>query len=331
MSMKMVSRHRHPRTNTLTDNRLPEGWLCPLCSSQQAGDGVVPAIPVDLAILRGLFAPPFANAAIYNIQTAEEDGQSRSTTSSGPEQPLSLAQLDGGADLPSLPFQPLKPFPLGQTPIRIPESLLSSKHAPPAEELSSYSANERMTRTSTPPLPFLPETPGSPESHEDSITSTGVWLHQPTRFQYLARFMRAGNSLNEIEKAAVELWKETSKEQLQWNEHRKSYEKTLAELANVSSSANEEVKALVDVHKSRTSQQLQGGEIPDGGETSDARVLWQQLASSPRNHPVEENSEDLGPKLESRAGLSRSLCRGKKLTAVLADVHSREGVRAQWL
>ncbi|KAK1810311.1 hypothetical protein LTR12_015332 [Friedmanniomyces endolithicus] len=93
-----------------------------------------------------------------------------------------------------------------------PTSLLASRHAPKIEEW----------RTLAPESPVdeypRPETPGLPHS-PSSITSSGRWKEAPMRSQLLATYIKAGESLDEKEKAAVELWRMASKEQLGWERH----------------------------------------------------------------------------------------------------------------
>lgn len=53
----------------------------------------------------------------------------------------------------------------------------------------------------------------------NSTTSTGEWRYPPTRFQHIAWTIRPGVTLSPLDKAVVDLWKFTSRAQLQWEHH----------------------------------------------------------------------------------------------------------------
>lgn len=286
-------------------------------------------LTVDPKILKGLLDPPFADQAIYDLGRSAVIKQDNCATFDEAKPASSLLRLDGASDPPPLPYQPPKPSPLSQTHFQIPESLLSSKHAPSAEELSSYPTEQTKPRTPTPALPSLPETPGSPESTKDSMTSTGEWRHPLTRFQYLAKFVRPGNSLNKAEKTAVELWKAASEEQLQWNRFRARYEKTVQELTDQSDHGEGYVSVHGNVGETSAVQVLRDGGRLEDGEIAESNITLRDIGGPQRNGDVEEHADELERELESNAGLPKSQCRGKNLTMVLADVRSRKVDRVE--
>ncbi|KXT06651.1 hypothetical protein AC578_8571 [Pseudocercospora eumusae] len=57
-----------------------------------------------------------------------------------------------------------------------------------------------------------------------SMDSNGEWFYAPTRFQYIAAFVKPGVSLTQKEKSAVWLWKAASQDQLRWNRHMRDTE-----------------------------------------------------------------------------------------------------------
>lgn len=214
-----------------------------------------------------------------------------------------INQLDG---IPN--HHPPKPSPLSQTHFQIPESRLSSKHAPPAAELATRSTGGR-------------ETTGSPVASPESITSEGEWRRPPTRFQYLAKFIKPGDSLTATEKAALELWKMASDEQLQWVGFRERYQRTVEELNNRSD--EEDVDVLGGAEDSNAVRHLREGRPGDRGGIEEPSVRTHWLAGPQRQDLVQTGEGDLQREWESQTGLPKSQCRGKNLTAVLADVRSR--------
>ncbi|TKA67749.1 hypothetical protein B0A55_07784 [Friedmanniomyces simplex] len=142
---------------------------------------------------------------------------------------LGNAQLDGTNDVPDTNHHGQGPQGLGNVPPQHdgapaphepsslteyfgPASLLQSRHAPTLDELRARTPNPLSeTDTGT-------ETPGGPYS-PSSTTSSGRWKEAPMRFQLLAAYISVGGSLDEREKAAVELWKRASAEQVGWERH----------------------------------------------------------------------------------------------------------------
>ncbi|GAB1731603.1 hypothetical protein NU195Hw_g4164t1 [Hortaea werneckii] len=94
----------------------------------------------------------------------------------------------------------------------IPQSLLSSKHAPSPEELAGYPLTFQFpNKLPSPPFEDRPETPGSPYTP----SSSGMLSEEATtRFQHLAHYIVGAKSLNQRELATLALWKNTSIEQL---------------------------------------------------------------------------------------------------------------------
>lgn len=287
--------------------------------SQQAGDGVMAPCTIDSELFKGLFDTPFADHAIYDLEAPgfEEQDQNEAL---GDAERTSILRLDGASDPPPLPFQPPKPSPLSQTHFQIPHSLLSSKHAPAAEELPSYTEAEVHARSPSTPLP---KTPGVSDSSEDSITSTGEWRHPPTRFQHLAKFVRPGNSLTVREKAAVEVWKAASEEQLHWIGFREKYERTVRELNDLNGDEEGDVNVLGDGSEPSAGQQLESGDRPEEDKVDESGVGADLLGSSHRNGHVQAESGDLEQGTEDIPGLSKRECHGKNLTVVLANFRPR--------
>ncbi|KAK5122634.1 hypothetical protein LTR85_003897 [Meristemomyces frigidus] len=156
-------------------------------------------------------------------------------------------------------------------------------------------------------------TPGGPYT-PGSITSDGKWRHPQTRFQHLAAYIRAGNSLDERERAAVELWKEASTEQLGWEKHLERAENARLVCAD---SADEGVGEGVE----GANGEVKGGDELEEGEiveTGDGFTVGRDIAEY-----AEQNGDQDGGLSEAKAGLSKSDCRGKDLTAVLAEARAR--------
>ncbi|KAI7282396.1 hypothetical protein KC345_g3570 [Hortaea werneckii] len=94
----------------------------------------------------------------------------------------------------------------------IPESLLSSKHAPFPEELEGYPLTFHFpNKLPSPPFEDRPETPGSPYTPSSSPMLSE---EATTRFQHLVRYITGAKSLNQREQATLALWTNTSIEQL---------------------------------------------------------------------------------------------------------------------
>ena len=171
----------------------------------------------------------------------------------------------------------------------IPASLLSSKHAPPLEELFSPSSAEdpRVLKAPTVSPLSMPgrETPGSLTSSPSSTMSNGDWRASPSRIQYLAKYIKPGNSLNETERAAVEVWKEASKVQLHWEEFRQKCNCTR--------------HVYMDPTEPIAFEERIGGSVD-----------------------VEEKEIGVEEVEEEKAGITKKWCYGKDLTAVLAEIRT---------
>lgn len=85
-------------------------------------------------------------------------------------------------------------------------SLCSSRHAP--QEI-----------TSSPLHHALDENENSANDSPRSMNSQGEWIAHVNRVQHIAAFFKPGKTLNEVETAAINLWKAASFEQLEWNRH----------------------------------------------------------------------------------------------------------------
>ena len=290
----------------------------------------MPGLPISPEVIGDISASPHADHLRTNIYTrllSSRDLQSV-PRASGDENPLSPpAQLDGTGDNPHLPHRPPSTSPLNQILFDGPKSLLSSKHAPRPEELSSFPIENAGAKTPTLPFDMLPETPGSPSPSPESTMSTGEWRHPPTRFQHLARYIEAGNSLNEREKHVVEVWKEASIEQLDWEDHLRQRDKLRREFANLfkdedeSSDVDDDAQSVGCKVANEGLEELEDGEVPEGNEEVHLRVSPAQCVPS-----AEEETDGSERELEAYVGLSKQQCRGKDLSAVLvgARTHGRE-------
>ncbi|KAF2485654.1 hypothetical protein BDY17DRAFT_109633 [Neohortaea acidophila] len=163
----------------------------------------------------------------------------------GLEQATAVFNLDGDLPNKSDLDEPARPRPQ----IRIPQSLLSSKHAPSYEELlAAEQEEEERPRSITPryspetlqpmsPTPrsgsitpvYSAPTPGSEHASPEGTTGDSEAERPPTQFQHLAKFMKAGESLNDDEKAAFELWKAVSVEQIFWIDFHAKYAATMSQ------------------------------------------------------------------------------------------------------
>ena len=290
-----------------------EEWLCLVCASQRAGNGLMPACPIGQKHMKALYEPEYAqllHSCNYIIPQEATKERQKSLPDGDTVHSLDVPQVDGGGDQPALPHQPTKPSPLSEIPFKIPESLLSSKHAPGPDKLLEAPLQEIRERNPTSPLSRPPETPGSPVSSVDSTTSTGEWRQPLVRFQYVAAFIHPGSTLNEAEKAAVELWKIASKEQLDWDAFRARQERLSRELCGFLEMEVED--ECID----------QNGE-PLFAKDRRKRVTVDGGASL----GIHDSGDAIGDHeylLEDKAGLSKTQCRGKNLTSVLAEVRSRE-------
>ncbi|KAK0943845.1 hypothetical protein LTR29_004609 [Friedmanniomyces endolithicus] len=258
---------------------------------------------------------------------------------------LGHAQLDGTNDVPrehcvggeadrlrtstflhdSAPAVPKVPSP-HQT--FNPASLLASRHAPTIEQwrtMAPESAADDYLR---------PETPGLPHS-PSSTTSSGRWKEAPMRSQLLATYIRAGESLDERERAAVELWRMASQEQLGWERHLVRAEEwrercrrlnegededgdgeetrfaALGEGAggDVDSADGDENQGGVDDDILTTMANARLGKRRDSGNYATAQAVREESTG-------DEDHEGL----EAMCGLTMRACRAKDLSTVLGEL-----------
>lgn len=250
-----------------------------------------------------------------------------------------LPQLDGAPDPPSAENHLYSSLNLIDSILNGPASLLSSKHAPsPAELAAAPTVRDGHLAYETNVHGFRSETPGSPLS-TISTSSTGQWRHPPIRFQHLAAFMQLGDSLCEQERAAVNLWKLASKEQLDWNEHLDRSEMLRETFAALSVEREDETadatgstgptattpssqKAVnTEMRKHDIAEGRVGGSVEQEASKSTADDVHRVPASNGMME-VDEGA------LAKMAGLSKSDCRGRDLTFVLAHVRAQQQRRA---
>ena len=295
-----------------------------------------------------LLTPTYAHSIRKKTGLVETAGRIVRLVESPSNQTESLSalpQLDAAADFSALPHLPPKPSPLSQSILQGPASLLASRHAPRADELPS---SPRRRPSQNAQLTALPETPGSLISSDDSVTSRGEWRHPPTRFQRLAAFIEVGDSLNEVEQSAVELWKAVSEEQLAWEgflakseQLRREFEDALIDDEVPAKGVRQSLLSKYD--ESKDEAQLQEGDVVEesgiieeselvevdertrGSILSNGRKAAQQEpgAAAQDKGKVEDEVGSNEQVWMTKALLSKKQCRGKNLSAILADIRSR--------
>ncbi|KAI6800916.1 hypothetical protein KC361_g2067 [Hortaea werneckii] len=240
----------------IVDARAPmdmEIWCLNCLESLWAGEGMIGVLPVAETHSNDLSN---YHAPISRTPSMDLDG----TTAL-----LSSLRVDGSCedkaasassshDLSNEFTKPTMTHPYNTS--SVPQSLLSSKHAPSPEELAGYPLTFQFPNK-LPPPPFedRPETPGSPYTS----TSQKSREEATTRFQHLAHYISGGTSLNEREQATLWLWKMTSIEQLGDGENAESY-------------GREVVKAIIREHCTKAE---------DGPTEADRDLNLNELASQP--------------------------------------------------
>ncbi|KAI7336960.1 hypothetical protein KC354_g17690 [Hortaea werneckii] len=195
-----------------------EAWCLTCLERLWAGEGMIGALPVPETASNALCG---YHAPISRTPSMELDG----TTAR-----LANLRVDGSCEdkaaLPSsshdLSNESMERT-MSQTydTTSIPQSLLSSKHAPTPEELAGYPLIFQFpNKLPSPPFEARPETPGSPYTPSTSqMSSEGA----TTRFQHLAHYVTEGKSLDDDERATLALWKKTSIEQVGGGEDPEEY------------------------------------------------------------------------------------------------------------
>ena len=198
-----------------------------------------------------------------------------------------LIQLDG----PSDESRSRKPLSKSSTALAwVPDSLLISKHAPSAEELAHYPLYYQYPEAPLSPVNRAATmTPGDPVSSEVNVDANST-KPQLSRFQHLAQYMRAGNSLDDEEKAVVELWKTTAQQ--------------------LGTSAGKD--AVGDENRGtrfekESEHEAAHDEVQTGGCRKDSVFV---------NDQVEMTNADEAS-LERKAGINKSECMGSDLSKVL--------------
>jgi len=297
-----------------------KGWICTLCSAADPSTyGSLIQQEGVKEIVHALFVPDYVKDLTgrpYGLGDSQEGRQAQHASLSMQDIPTTegfAMQLDGSSDPPDMTSQPLQISPQRQFTKIDPNSLLASKHAPPPEELAPYLAVQAPHRSPTPSIEELPETPGGPYT-PGSTTSEGEWRSPPIRFQYLASFIQPGSSLDRTEKAAVEVWKAASKEQLHWQRHLE----TAQQLRECFAGLMNEDDFLAPICKKTVDEvsDLEDGEVDETMATSATK-------------PAEiRGVDDDGDEVEINTGganVSISECRGKDLSTVVAEARSRVG------
>ncbi|KAK4545237.1 hypothetical protein LTR36_003417 [Oleoguttula mirabilis] len=300
-------------------------WLCHLCTiyGQGKAKSMLPRA-VTAERVEKMFAPSYILGAKGSGD--EVDMSFSFAKKLLPHQPsvnqrhdlVQLTQLDGPSESPKAPGRAQKHTPDVQSHLYgIPASLLSSKHAPTLEELACYPLAVRYPPLSSPARTRRSETPGGPYT-PGSTTSAGRWRHPPTRFQQLAAYIKPGNSLDGPERAAVEAWKLATTEQMEWEKHleRTDTVRGMSPATTDEDDANERAEdARYDVKENDGLEEgLEEGEIAEESVVSQQATVTQVTVENAERDGVD------GSVPEEKAGLSKSDCRGKDLTAVLAEI-----------
>ncbi|EME86339.1 uncharacterized protein MYCFIDRAFT_194424 [Pseudocercospora fijiensis CIRAD86] len=145
--------------------------------------------------------------SLFEESAPEEDDTVTARTPRCPCQDCepTIPQIDGTSDSPSYNEQASGMGNLINT----------SKHAPRSPELQVLTPGYTQIESDDEEDTF-----DSPRS----MDSNGEWFYPPTRFQYIAAFVKPGVSLTQKEKSAVWLWKAASQDQLRWNRHMRDTE-----------------------------------------------------------------------------------------------------------
>lgn len=241
-----------------------EDWRCRLCSVTCEPESTTTMQPLlSEAEVESLFPQVIK----HTPKAIRQDAQ------------IDLPQLDGLPNIPSVDSQQqqMPPSPAG-----CPRSLLASKHAPPSDDLAYFPlALQYPAHPPSPPHLLRPETPRSP--YPDPASRAFQGLDPPKRFQYVAQYIRIGNSLGKGDKRAVNTWKAASEEQM----------------------------GLILREDSRVAKEVEAVEHNEEGTTGTGDGIQVD------NHEVQA-SESEEKTVEACAGVARTDCHGKDLTDVLA-------------
>ena len=174
-----------------------------------------------------------------------------------------------------------------------------------------------LIRTSpTPSAAQSPETSGSQDSSHGSLDINGQWRQPVARFQHLAAFIIPGKTLNDQEKALLNLWKAASREQIWWLGHLKQREKLYEHYARGWDDDEEDAmstSATVGVYDDESEEggvveKLIDVDVPGAG----GKLVNVGTRVDTATEMVDEEV------LEKVAGLMKRDCRGKTLSAVLS-------------
>ncbi|KAK1021957.1 hypothetical protein LTS16_026105 [Friedmanniomyces endolithicus] len=279
-------------------------------------------LPINVDVGR-IFASPNTMPETswpYGLGDAQLDG-----TNDVPDEHVVGEGADGLSALP-FPYDRASAILKHSSPHKLfnPASLLASRHAPKIEQW----------RTLAPESPVdeypRPETPGLPHS-PSSTTSSGRWKEAPMRSQLLATYIRAGESLDEKERAAVELWRMASKEQLGWERHLVRAEEW-----------RERCRRSKDCEDGDDEERRVGGrsevvgghfDTADRGENReivDDEVLTamtnarlgkrRDSGNEVTEQAIQSESTDDEEGLEAMCGLTMRACRAKDLSTVLGEL-----------
>ncbi|KAK1058842.1 hypothetical protein LTR74_013070 [Friedmanniomyces endolithicus] len=261
---------------------------------------------------------------------------------------LGNAQLDGANDVPdencvgeqgadglgTSSFPPDSPpaQPKASSPPKAfnPASLLASRHAPRIEELQTLAPESPVDEYPRPETPGLPHSPSS-------TTSSGRWKEAPMRSQLLATCTRAGESLDENERAAVELWRMASKEQLGWERHlmrAEEWRERCRRSGDCEDGAEEDGDD--EKHIAGKGEGVEGnadgldrdkvqGVVDDEVLTAMARTRLGKRRDSGNEvteQALQSESTDDEEGLEAMCGLTMRACRAKDLSTVLGELRS---------
>ncbi|KAK0944304.1 hypothetical protein LTR48_004251 [Friedmanniomyces endolithicus] len=205
-----------------------------------------------------------------------------------------------------------------------PASLLASRHAPTIKEWQKLAPESPVDEYPRPETPGLPHSPSS-------TTSSGRWKEAPMRSQLLATYIRAGESLDEKERAAVELWRMASKEQLGRERHlvRAEEWRERCRRSKDCEDGDDEERRVVG------RSEVVGGDFDTADRGGNREIVDDEVLTAMTNarlgkrrdsgndvaeQATRDESTDDEEGLEAMCGLKMKACRAKDLSTVLGEL-----------
>ncbi len=202
---------------------------------------------------------------------------------------------------------------------RIQHCLWTSKHA----THSTVPMEEKMEDSAGDSTPSLSD---DSEDSERSLSlpqspSSGAERLPFTPFQSLARYISAGESLSEQEKAALEMWKATSVEQLQSDTIVRKSEQSKIAFTEPATRQEGSVQVLhtqmEEGYRDEEGRAEQGYDVEGNGTRANSDE-WQQTERAVERRSCAGGQPEAEPNGQVR--ISKRDCYGKNLSAVLASV-----------